>query len=48
MTEIFNLSYMGHLGGIQDILDLSINDRIVLLDILYKVKKMEADKEHQQ
>jgi hypothetical protein len=48
MTEIFNLSYMGHIGGINDILSLSVNDRIILLDVLYKVKKMEMEKERQQ
>jgi hypothetical protein len=39
---------MGRIGGLNDILALSINDRIILLDILFKTKKMEADKEKQQ
>jgi hypothetical protein len=48
MTEIFNLSYLGNLGSINDTLGLSINDRIILLDILYKTKKIEEDRENQQ
>jgi hypothetical protein len=47
MTEIFHLCYLGHLGGIRDIFDLSINDRVILLDILYKTKKAETPKENQ-
>lgn len=45
LTEIFNLSYLGHLGGIRDILDLTINDRIILLDILFKTKKNEEERD---
>ena len=33
------------MGGINDILELSTNDRIILLDILYKTKKTEMDRE---
>lgn len=45
LSEIFNLSYMGRLGGLNDILSLSVNDRIILLDILSKTKKMEKNNE---
>lgn len=47
MIEIFNLSYLGHLGGINDIFDLSINDRIIFLDILNKTMKAKADNDNQ-
>jgi len=45
MTEIFNLCYKGHLGGIGDILDLSVNDRIILLDVLVRTKNEEKAEE---
>jgi hypothetical protein len=45
LSEIFQLTYSGRLGGINDILSLSVNDRFVFLDILYKTKKSEAETE---
>jgi hypothetical protein len=48
MTEIFNLSYLGQLGGIGDILDLSINDRVILLGILAKQKTTELENQKKQ
>jgi hypothetical protein len=45
MGEIFNLCYKGHLGGIGDVLDLSVNDRIILLDILLRTKNEEKAEE---
>jgi len=41
LTEIFNLCYKGNLGGIGDILDLTVNDRIILLDIYLRAKALE-------
>jgi len=48
LGEIFTLCYRGHLGGIGDILDLSVNDRIILLDVLLKTRNEEkAEQENQ-
>jgi hypothetical protein len=48
MTEVFNLCYIGHLGGLNDVFQLSVNDRIILLSILYKTKKTEQEREEKQ
>lgn len=45
MTEIFNLCYKSHLGGIRDILDLSINDRTIMLDIAVRTRNEEKAEE---
>jgi len=41
---VFNLCYKGHVGGINDIFELSVNDRIIMLDILAKNLKEDENK----
>lgn len=47
MNDVFNLSNLGGLGSINDILELTVNDRLLMLDFLYKKMKDEEKKEEE-